>query len=83
RPHPAAAYCPAALSELSTRLAFERVDLDRERAISYLRGQALPAKSASGWALMCHRDLGLGWAKGAGNRWNNHYPAPWRIRKQV
>lgn len=74
-PHPA-----LALSALCNHGAFTTLDLDAEAAIRYLRGEALPAREAAGTALVRHRELGLGWAQGAGNRWNNRWPTPWRIR---
>lgn len=79
-PHPAAACCPEALELLRTVLPFATVDLDREGALSFLRGEAIASTGARGHALMSHAGLGLGWAKGAGNRWNNRHPAGWRIR---
>lgn len=75
RPHPA-----LALDGALDREAFPQVELDRESALRFLRGEAVPATDASGWALATHAGLGLGWLKGAGTRWNNHWPTPWRIR---
>lgn len=75
RPHPALA--------LSTALDKDRcttMPLDREQAIAYLKGATLPAQNASGTALATYADMGLGWLHGAGNRWNNRWPTPWRIR---
>lgn len=74
-PHPA-----LALSMLLDGGAFPAIELDRELALRYLHGEALPAATAKGTALMRYRGLGLGWANGAGTRWNNGWPAPWRIR---
>lgn len=74
-PHPA-----LALNELLDHVAFPAMDLDREQAIKYLRGEALPATEAKSSVLMRYQGLGLGWANGAGTRWNNGWPAPWRIR---
>jgi hypothetical protein len=81
-PHPAAAFCPEALDLMRPVLAFTTVDLDRPGALAFLRGEAIMAADAQGHALMRHAGLGLGWAKGAGNRWNNRYPAGWRIRSR-
>lgn len=76
RPHPALA--------LSTKLvpgAFPTLDLDLTEALRYLRGEALEADgTAEGIALVRHAGHGLGWVSGAGRRWNNGWPAPWRIR---
>jgi 16S rRNA C967 or C1407 C5-methylase (RsmB/RsmF family)/NOL1/NOP2/fmu family ribosome biogenesis protein len=56
------------------------LDTDLADAIHYLRGNALPDSDARGHALVRYRGLPLGLAKGAGNRWNNLYPVPLRIR---
>lgn len=69
-----------ALNKLLDQRAFPAVDLDRQKAIQYLQGEALPATEAKGTVLMRYQGLGLGWANGAGARWNNGWPAPWRIR---
>ncbi|MBL7950743.1 MAG: hypothetical protein JNM62_03385 [Flavobacteriales bacterium] len=61
---------------------FTRVPLNMDEALSYLRGNALTASNAQGIALATHRNVGLGWLQGAGNRWNNRWPAGWRIRSQ-
>jgi 16S rRNA C967 or C1407 C5-methylase (RsmB/RsmF family)/NOL1/NOP2/fmu family ribosome biogenesis protein len=61
---------------------FTRVPLGMDEALAYLRGHALPAAQAQGIALATYHDVALGWLQGAGNRWNNRWPAPWRIRSQ-
>jgi hypothetical protein len=35
------------------------------------------------WIVAEHRGLGLGWLKTAGQRFNNAYPHPWRIRMDL
>ena len=75
-PHPGAAFIPPTLRD--PRISTHEVDL--ADALRYLRGEALPAEDASGGTLVTHQGHGLGWAKGAGKRWNNAYPKPWRIR---
>jgi len=62
--------------------AFPEIALSHDQALAYLRGTALPAKDARGTALATYEGHGLGWLRGAGNRWNNLLPAPWRIRAQ-
>lgn len=74
-PHPA-----LALGGRCDHRAFAALDLDRARALAYLRGEALPGTDTDGFALVRHGGMGLGWAKGAGKRWNNLWPAAWRIR---
>jgi 16S rRNA C967 or C1407 C5-methylase (RsmB/RsmF family)/NOL1/NOP2/fmu family ribosome biogenesis protein len=76
-PHPA-----AALSMLLERGALPEVELNDAQAIAYLSGEALPASLATGTALLTFAGHPLGWAQGAGGRWNNRWPAPWRIRTQ-
>lgn len=74
-PHPALALC----TQVNTQ-AFPVVELDENGIIRYLKGEALPARPASGFAMVQHRQLPLGWVKGAGNRWNDHWPVHWRIK---
>jgi 16S rRNA C967 or C1407 C5-methylase (RsmB/RsmF family)/NOL1/NOP2/fmu family ribosome biogenesis protein len=69
-----------ALNVLLRNGAFPTVEVDEAQAIRYLRGEALEATAARGFALLKHRGHGLGWLKGAGRRWNNRWPDPWRIR---
>lgn len=75
QPHPA-----LALNAVLDHGAFPSLDLGREQALRFLRGEAMPATGASRPALVRYNGLGLGWANGAGNRWNNLWPAEWRIR---
>lgn len=75
RPHPA-----LALNTSLSPTAFQALDLSAADALRYLRGAALPADAAEGPALVRYAGLGLGWASGAGRRWNNGWPGPWRIR---
>lgn len=62
----------------------QAVDLDFENALSYLYGDALVNETEikQGYALARFEKHNLGWIKAAGNRWNNLYPHPWRIRKR-
>lgn len=80
------AWSPHAALALDTSLlpeAFPTVELDRATALRYLRGEALRAHGVHGTALACYHGLHLGWLHGAGQRWNNGWPAPWRIRMQA
>lgn len=76
-PHPA-----AALSWIFDELAFPVLPLGESEALAYLGGAAIPAKGAAGLATVTYKGLPLGVVHGAGNRWNNRWPAPWRIRTQ-
>jgi len=57
------------------------LQLDRNDALAYLKGQGLFWESPQdGWHLVAYEHHPLGWAKKAGRRWNNYYPKGWRIR---
>ncbi len=58
-----------------------KVDLDKEEALSYLRRADFNCTGPKGWCLMRYNGLGLGWAKILPNRINNYYPQEWRILK--
>ncbi|MCX6350663.1 MAG: hypothetical protein NTX03_02250 [Bacteroidetes bacterium] len=62
-----------------------RIDLELETAINYQQKKTLlPAPSTEkGWMIYTYKKCDLGWAKNLGNRINNHYPAEWRIRKEL
>lgn len=63
---------------------FNSIDLTPEQALHFLSGETRFAPgNESGWHLIRQGGLGLGWAKWVGNRWNNHYPLPWRIRMNL
>ena len=59
-----------------------RVDLSYQDALSYLRGEALvlPADTPRGIVTVTYRGVPLGPVKNIGNRANNLYPKPWRIK---
>ena len=59
-----------------------RIDLSYFEALKYLRGEALvlPADSPRGMVTITYRGIPLGPAKNIGNRANNLYPKPWRIK---
>lgn len=56
------------------------VDLDYDAALSYLRGESGRGGSSKGWLVARYEGAVLGWMKGLGDRWNNGYPKPWRLR---
>lgn len=58
------------------------LELDHERALALLRKEspALPAGTPRGWLCGTYQGLGLLWIKNLGNRYNNYYPAGWRVR---
>lgn len=56
------------------------VDFDLDGALHYLRGEGGRASVAKGWLAARYDGAVLGWMKGLGDRWNNAYPKPWRLR---
>ncbi|MBX2974332.1 MAG: RsmB/NOP family class I SAM-dependent RNA methyltransferase, partial [Flavobacteriales bacterium] len=72
RPHTA-----LALAQDLDRSPFTEIPLDRTEAIALLRGNALPARDAHGIGLATYHGIALCWMQGAGNRWNNRWPATW------
>lgn len=78
-PNPALAMSTAAAQE-----SFPHVEADQAMALRYLRREAvtLPSDTPRGYVLICYRGLPLGFMKHLGNRSNNLYPQPWRIRNR-
>lgn len=61
-----------------------RLELNAEEALRYLKGLAPEFRAMNApWIVAEHRGLGLGWLKTAGQRFNNSYPHPWRIRMDL
>ena len=58
------------------------VDVSYADALKYLRGEALvlPVDTPKGMVNICYKGFVLGPAKNIGNRANNLYPKPWRIK---
>ncbi len=58
------------------------VDVDYTEALKYLRGEAmvLPPDTPKGIVTITYKGQPLGPAKNIGNRANNLYPKPWRIK---
>ena len=61
---------------------FPRVDLPYQKALQYLRGEALvlPYDTPKGLVTVTYKGIPLGPMKNIGNRANNLYPKPWRIK---
>lgn len=61
---------------------FNSVEVDENQALAFLRGNdpnlTLDQK---GFYLLTYQGLGLGFIKYLGNRSNNYYPKPWRIKQ--
>ncbi len=60
---------------------FATVEIDLLTALSFLRCEAINLPDAPrGFLLLTYQNLPIGWVKNIGNRCNNLYPQPWRIR---
>ena len=79
-------FLPAPEFALSTLIHPDvpRVTLEREPALHFLKKEPPVFNPVpQGWMLVAYEGLGLGWAKGIGNRVNNYYPKEWRILMQI
>ena len=75
----------AGLKQLTTDMPtgeFPCIDIDYPEALKYLRGEALvlPPDTPRGIVTITYKGQPLGPAKNIGNRANNLYPKPWRIK---
>lgn len=60
---------------------FPRVEVDKNQALDFLRGKDPNLNlEKNGIYLLTYQGFGLGWVKFIGNRSNNYYPKPWRIK---
>lgn len=59
------------------------VDLDRDQALMYLKGETFALQADRGMQLVSYQDEPLGWIKHLGNRFNNGYPKEWRIKMKL
>lgn len=60
---------------------FPEVEISKEEALEFLRGNDPNlALNQKGIYLINYRNSSLGWLKFIGNRSNNYYPKPWRIK---
>ncbi len=72
-----------ALSIHLNKELFTCIDLTYEEAIKYLSKEEFTlTQESSGWNIMCYNGVPLGWIKALPNRFNNYFPAEWRIRNQ-
>jgi NOL1/NOP2/fmu family ribosome biogenesis protein len=71
-----------ALSILSPKDEYPKVEISWKDAINYLRKEAivLPNDAPRGIVLLSYNGFALGFAKNLGNRANNLYPQEWRIK---
>ena len=61
---------------------FPSIDVNYGEALKYLRGEAivLPADTPRGLVTITYKGVAIGPVKNIGNRANNLYPKPWRIK---
>lgn len=70
------------MSILYRRNSFPEIELDHHNALKYFLGETNFSLTATdGFILFTHQDTPIGFARKTGNRFNNHYPKGWRIRK--
>ncbi len=70
------------MSILYRRKTFPEIELNRNDALKFLSGETNFSNDASdGMLLFTFQNKPLGFARKTGNRFNNHYPKGWRIRK--
>ena len=56
------------------------VNLSYDDALAYLRRETIRVDAPKGQLTLAYKGIPLGPGKGVGNRINNQYPEPWRIR---
>ncbi|MGV3630837.1 MAG: methyltransferase RsmF C-terminal domain-like protein [Bacteroidota bacterium] len=61
----------------------QRIELTKEQALHYLKGETFDLKGEKGYQLVTYQNIPLGWIKHLGNRFNNLYPKEWRIRMRI
>ncbi len=79
-------FIPSAELALSSNVSKEikRLELSEKEALQFLSKQDFSLSlGEKGWYLASYQQLGLGWLKNIGNRFNNYYPSEWRIRKSL
>lgn len=59
------------------------LDLSKEEALRYLKGETFPLDGKQGIHLVSYQNEPLGWIKHLGNRFNNGYPKEWRIKMKL
>lgn len=60
---------------------FPKIEVSEKTALNFLRGNDPDLElDKKGIYLLTFKDLGLGFVKFIGNRSNNYYPKPWRIK---
>ena len=72
----------ALMNSIETNI--KRMELTEREALQYLRGETFPVQAQElGFYMVTYKQMGLGFVKHLGNRFNNLYPKEWRIRMQL
>ncbi len=74
-----------ALSKIINHQQFQLYEVDYQTAITFLKRENLqiPIVEKGSYVLITYQKQALGWVKYLGNRTNNLYPMPWRIRMSI
>jgi NOL1/NOP2/fmu family ribosome biogenesis protein len=72
-----------ALSFLLSENSFPKVNLEKQEALNYLKGNSISVNAPIGWCIITYENVPLGWIKNLGNRTNNYYPKEYRIRMDI
>lgn len=72
-----------ALSEGLLSDQIPNIELTKEEALHYLKGETFNLNGKHGFNTVSFEGTKLGWIKHLGNRFNNQYPKEWRIRMRV
>ena len=75
-------FIPHAHLAWSTEIALDlpSIELDKMEALDFLRRNNIFKPGGNiGWNLVKYENNKLGWIKNLGNRWNNYYPAEYKI----
>lgn len=60
---------------------FSQIEIAKEHAIQFLKKEYMPISASNGWHLITHQQVPLGFIKKTNQRYNNYYPAAWRLRQ--
>lgn len=68
----------------SVETEIKQIALTKREALQYLRGETFPVEAQeTGFYMVTYNQMGLGFVKHLGNRFNNLYPKEWRIRMHL
>lgn len=62
---------------------FQKLELEIEDALRFLKTEEIKKQGNPGWNLICYQNLPLGWIKQLANRSNNYFPKEWKIRMDL